>query len=74
MPKTKTKKNSSVDRKKNAASVLYRVSYTSVLYDGSEKRGVTKVTYKTKKEAQKYADQLNAPSYLSCKNARVRKA
>ena len=52
----------------------YKVSYTKVAYNGKEQRDVTKITYKTKREAQKYADQLNAPGYGSTKNARVRKA
>lgn len=52
----------------------YKVSYTRVLFNGKEERGLTVITYKTKKEAQKYANQLNATSYHSAKNARVRKA
>lgn len=61
-------------KKSKSTEKGYRVSYTKVLYSGKEQRDVTKIVYKTKREAQKYADQLNNPNYLSTKNARVRKA
>ena len=50
----------------------YKVSYHQILHNGKIKKGVTEVTYKTKAEAQKYANQLNKSN--SYKNARVRKA
>lgn len=50
----------------------YRVSYHQILHDGKIKKSVTEITYKTKEEAQKYADQLNRGNYF--KYARVRKA
>ena len=50
----------------------YRVSYHQILHDGKIKKSVTEITYKTKEEAQKYANQLNESN--SFKNARVRKA
>ena len=37
----------------------YRVSYHQILHDGKIKKSVTEITYKTKEEAQKYANQLN---------------
>ena len=58
---------------KNFESVeAYRVSFHQILHDGKIKKSVTEITYKTKAEAQKYADQLNESNY--CKYARVRKA
>jgi hypothetical protein len=50
----------------------YKVSYHQILHDGKIRKNVTKITYKTKAEALKYARQLNASN--SYKNARVRKA
>ena len=53
--------------------MAYKVSYQQILHDGKTRKGVTEVTFKTKREAQKYADQLNKGS-RSIRYARVRKA
>lgn len=50
----------------------YKVSYSMYLHTGKWKREVTVIVYKTKQEAQRYADQLNRGN--NTKNARVRKA
>ena len=52
----------------------YKVSFTQVLYNGKTERKKTVITYSTKRDAQKYANQLNEKSYQSTKNARVVKA
>lgn len=62
-----TSKNKSA--KKNSG---FRVSYSMFWGNGTWKRDTTTIVYKTKKEAQKYADQLNRSNRY--KNARVRKA
>lgn len=50
----------------------FRVSYSMLSHTGKWKRDVTAIVYKTKQEAQRYADQLNRGN--STRNARVRKA
>lgn len=50
----------------------FRVSYSMYWGDGIWRRDVTAIVYKTRQEAQKYADQLNRGN--SHRNARVRKA
>ncbi len=59
-------------KKRTAKSTGFRVSYSMYWGDGKWKRAVTAIVYKTRQEAQKYADQLNKGN--SHRNARVRKA
>ena len=59
-------------KKSDINSKGFRVSFSLLLHTGKWKRQVTVITYKSKKEAQRYADQLNRGN--STKNARVRKA
>lgn len=60
-------------KKKTASnSNGFRVSYSALLHTGKWKRDITAIVYKTKQEAQRYADQLNRGN--STRNARVRKA
>lgn len=50
----------------------FRVSFSMLLHTGKWKKDVTAIVYKTRLEAQNYADQLNRSHRF--KNARVRKA
>lgn len=52
--------------------MAYKVSYHQILHNGKIKKDITSISYKTKAEAKKYADQLNKGG--SYKNARVRKS
>lgn len=62
-------KKSKSTKKSNGYRVSYSMYWESI---GKWKRDVTAIVYKTKQEAQKYADQLNRGRDI--KNARVRKA
>lgn len=61
-----------VTNKKRSSSKGYKVSYSILTHLGKWKRDITTITYKSKQEAQRYADQLNKGN--NTKNARVRKA
>lgn len=74
---TKKRKIVQVSEKKKSAKKDtpkgYKVSYSMYWESiGQWKRDVTAIVYKTKQDAQKYADQLNQSNRF--RNARVRKA
>lgn len=59
-------------KKKSAnKSKGFRVSYSMLSHTGKWKRDITAIVYKTRQEAQQYANQLNKGN--STRNARVRK-